>query len=206
MPTPSYAWLISTAADFLNRQDLNATIPTFIALAESGFNRSIRSRKMLGRSTTNLTGHFTTLPEDFLEAKNVQLNTTPVQPLEYVSLEMADDLRQSKFRSVGKPQFYTIVGDTIEVVPVPDGAYQIELTYYKRIPGLSDEATSNWLLALNPDLYLYGTLVASAPYLKEDERLPMWAEWTKSLIAALNDESDRAERSGSILKIRQRMW
>jgi hypothetical protein len=206
MPAPSYAWLISTAADFLNRQDLNATIPTFIALAESGFNRSIRSRKMLGRSTANLINHFTTLPEDFLEAKNVQLNTTPVQPLEYVSLEMADDLRQSKFRSVGKPQFYTIVGDTIEVVPVPDGTYQIELTYYKRIPRLSNSATSNWLLELNPDLYLYGTLVASAPYLKEDERLPMWAEWTKSLIAALNDESDRAERSGSILKIRQRMW
>jgi len=206
MPTPSYAWLISTAADFLNRQDLNATIPTFITLAESGFNRSIRSRKMLGRSTSPLINHYTTLPEDFLEAKNVQLNTTPVQPLEYVSQEMADDLRQGKFRSVGKPQLYTIVGDTIEVIPLPDGEYEIELTYYKRIPGLSDDAPSNWLLELNPDLYLYGTLVASAPYLKEDERLPMWAEWTKSLIAALNDESDRAERSGSILKIRQRMW
>ena len=202
----NYTQLQAAVADFLNRQDLTATIPTFVSLAEAGFNRSIRSRKMIGRSTTTLFQHFTALPEDFLEAKNVQLNTTPVQPLEFLSLEMADDLRASAYRNPGEPQFYTVVGDTIEVVPVPNGEYQIELTYYKRIPSLSVSAPSNWLLEANPDLYLYGTLVASAPYLKEDERLPMWAEWTKALIAALNDESDRAEFSGSTLKIRQRMW
>lgn len=32
----------------------------------------------------------------------------------------------------------------------------------------------NWLLTAEPDIYLYGALCESAPYLKDDARLPMW--------------------------------
>jgi len=206
MALTTYSELQSTVADFLNREDLTAIIPTFISLAEADFNRTIRHRKMLCRATADLDEHFTALPTEFIEATNVQLNTDPVRPMEYVTPEYADDLRAGAYAGAGEPVFFTIVGDTLESVPVPDTLYTIELTYYKRIPALSDSNTTNWLLTYHPDIYLYSSLAQAAPYLKEDERLPMWVEWKKQLVADLNAQSDRGEASGSVLKIRTRLW
>src|SRR5574343_481929 len=133
----NYTTLKSSIGDFLNRQDLTAVIPTFIALCEADLNRTIRHRSMLARATAALDTQFTKLPSDFLEAKNVQLNTTPVTSLKYVTMEQADILRQT-YQTAGTPKYYTIVGDTIEVVPDPSTEYTIELVYYKAIPALSE--------------------------------------------------------------------
>jgi hypothetical protein len=206
MSIATYSDLQAAIADWLNRGDLTAQIPTFISLAEADFNRRLRTRQMLCRATTDLLEHFTPLPPDFLEGRNVQLDTQPLTPLEYVTLEVADDMRSTVHAHAGKPRFYTIIGATIEAIPIPDAPYQIELTYYGKIPALSSGSPTNWLLSAAPDLYLYASLTHAAPYLKDDERLPMWVEWSNKLIADLNAESDRAEHSGSSLKIRAPMW
>ena len=197
-----YSELKSSVADFLNRQDLASVIPTFVLLCEADLNRTIRHRSMLCRSTTTLDTHFTSLPSDFLEAKNVQLNNNPVVSLQYVSMEQADLLRGGAYRTAGVPKFYTIVGDTIEVVPEPATEYTIELTYYKKLQPLSDSQTSNWLLASHPDVYLYGALMQAAPYLKDDERIPVWGGLYRQFVSDLNAASDKAEYSGSYLKMR----
>lgn len=206
MAISNYSELKTAVADFLNRADLTSVIPTFISLAEADFNRKIRHRKMLTRSTATLDTHFTALPGDFLEAYNVQLNTTPVRPMEYITPEYADELRQGRFSASGQPRYYTLIGDTLEAIPVPDASYTVELTYYTSLTALSDASTTNWLLTSHPDLYLYASLAASAPYLKEDERLPMWVQWKDRMIEDLNDQSERSEVSGSVLKIRARLW
>lgn len=196
----TYSELQQSVADFLNRQDLAGAIPTFITLVEAYFNRQVRHRSMLTRATTTLDSQFTGLPTDFLEAKNVQLNSTPVVSLEYVTLERADELRAST--PTGQPAFYTILGDQIEVVPVPDTQYTIELVYYKKIPTLTDDTTSNWLLSSHPDAYLYGALMQAAPYLKNDERLQVWGPLFVQSVGGINESSDKAEYSGSRLKMR----
>ena len=141
----NYTTLKSSIADFLNRQDLTAVIPTFIALCEADLNRTVRHRSMLTRATATLDTQFTKLPLDYLEAKNVQLNTTPVTSLKYVTMEQADLLRQT-YRTAGVPKYYTLVGDTIEVVPEPADEYTIELVYYKSIPSLSRRSLLNPLI------------------------------------------------------------
>lgn len=201
----NYTTLKSSIADFLNRQDLTAVIPTFIALCEADLNRTVRHRSMLTRATATLDTQFTKLPSDYLEAKNVQLNTTPVTSLKYVTMEQADLLRQT-YRTAGVPKFYTLVGDTIEVVPEPADEYTIELVYYKSIPTLSESTTTNWLLTSHPDVYLYGSLMQSAPYLKDDERVPVWGSLYRQFISDLNFSSDKAESSGATLVMRTNVW
>jgi len=200
MAITSYSTLVSAIGDELNREDLSSVIPTWISLAEATFNRMLRHRRMLCRATAELDTQFTALPSDFLEAKNIQLNTSPVSSLEFVTLEYADKLRQSL--SGGTPRYYTILGDTIEVVPTPSAAQTIELVYYKKITALSSTNTSNWVLAYHPDLYFYASLQHSAPYLKDDQRLDIWSVITSNLIDQINRESDVAEHSGATLKIR----
>jgi hypothetical protein len=50
MAITTYTELKSTIADFLNRDDLTAVIPTFISLAEAQMEREVRHYKMQKRS------------------------------------------------------------------------------------------------------------------------------------------------------------
>jgi hypothetical protein len=197
----NYTELQAAIASFLNRQDLTSVIPTFVSLVEANLNRVLRHRSMLGRATANLDTDFTLLPSDFLEAKNIQLNTNPVTSLRFVTIEHADLLKDG---TTGQPQYYTLVGDTLEVVPSPDTSYTVELVYYKKLPALSSNST-NWLLTAHPDVYLYGALMQAAPYLKNDERLQVWGSLYTAAISDLNAASDKAEFSGASLVMRARI-
>lgn len=184
MAITNYSELKSTIADYVNRSDLTAAIPTFIQLAEAKFNRSLRTRQMVKRATAPIDSPFFATPADFLEAKDFQLNTNPITVLEYVTESAGNALRATTYISSGLPRKFTIVGSQLEVIPSPDSTYTGELTYYAKIPALSDSNTSNWLLSYAPDLYLYGALIQTAPYLRDDERL---AVWTNLYTAAFED-------------------
>jgi hypothetical protein len=194
----NYASLLSNVADFLNRQDLTAVIPTFIELAEANFNRTLRTRAMVKRATAEIDGQFTSLPDDWLEAINVQITTNRVWPLQALSPELADELRGG---SSGVVKNYVIVGESIEMIPPPDSATQaaIEMTYYGRIPALSSTNQTNWLLQSSPDLYLHGALIQAAPYLRDDERLATWGSLYARSLADLQDAESRSMYSGSTL-------
>ena len=52
---------------------------------------------------------------------------------------------------------------------------------------LTDLAPTNWLLTKHPDVYLYGALLESAPYTKEDERINVWGAGLTTVIDGLNN-------------------
>jgi hypothetical protein len=175
MALDTFSGLKTTIADYLNRDDLTSAIPSFITLAEAKFNRKLRVRQMVKRATATLDTQYFAFPSDFLQAKEFQLNTNPITYLQYVTQNQGDYGSANNYIAAGKPQFYTIIGTQIQVIPTPDTGYTGELTYYGKIPALSDSNTSNWLLAYAPDLYLYGALLEATPYLKDDERLAVWS-------------------------------
>jgi hypothetical protein len=182
MALDTFSGLKTTIADYLNRDDLTSIIPSFITLAEAKFNRKLRVRQMVKRATATLDTQYFAFPSDFLQAKELQLNTNPITNLQFVTMNQGDYASQNLYISVGKPQYYTIIGTQIEVIPTPDTSYTGQLTYYGKITALSDSDTSNWLLAYAPDLYLYGALLEATPYLKDDERLATWSTlYTNSL-------------------------
>jgi hypothetical protein len=115
-----------------------------------------------------------------------------------------------KFRNensaTGKPKYYAIVGESFEVYPTPDTTYSTELMYYKPIPALSDSNTTNWLLTSNPDAYLYGSLMQSAPYLKDDQRMQVWSVLYSNAVQSINTESRRIRSGGSGLKLKIRSY
>ena len=182
MALDTFSGLKTTIADYLNRDDLTSAIPGFITLAEAKFNRKLRVRQMIKRATATLDTQYFAFPSDFLQAKEFQLNTNPITYLQYVTQNQGDYGSANNYVATGRPQFYTIIGTQIEVIPTPDTGYTGELTYYGKIPALSDSNTSNWLLVYAPDLYLYGALLEATPYLKDDERLAVWSTlYTNSL-------------------------
>jgi hypothetical protein len=199
----NYSTLQTTVADYLNRQDLTAYIPTFIQLAEADMNTRLRTREMIVRATTTNDDEFVRLPIDFLESINLQL-TDGQSPLRFVTLDEADII--NKRQTYNAPTFYSLMNGAIELVPPPATGddVEIEMVYYGKIPALSDSNTSNWLLLKAPDVYLYGALVHAAPFLMDDQRISVFGSFYSQRIEALNDESQKSLHSGSPLVARTR--
>ncbi len=53
-------------------------------------------------------------------------------------------------------------------------------------------------------MYLYGALVQSAPYLKDDARIATWADLLQRGLDDFRVDDERAEFSGSTLRVRAR--
>jgi hypothetical protein len=74
------------------------------------------------------------------------------------------------------------------IAPTPDAAYPFEVLYYELPPLLDDAVQTNWLSEYAPQLLLYGTLLEATPFLKNDERIPVWQNMYDRAAAMLNGE------------------
>jgi hypothetical protein len=205
MALSTYSELKSSVADWLNRSDLTTAIPDFISLAEAQMERKLRTRQMIVRATATVETEYGTVPSDFLEVKSLKLQTNPVTPLQFETIDSLDNL-QSQYPSSAKPRFFSIVGAQIRTVPVPDSSYTAELTYYGKLTKLSGSVATNWLLTAAPDAYLYGSLMQAAPYLKDDARIATWANMYASAMEELQIADDRGATSGGALVARARSF
>ena len=206
MALDSFANLKLSIADWLNRDDLTAVIPDFIKLAETQLNREIRHYKMHNKATANIETQYSATPTDWLQSVRFHLNDTSKTLLKQTSAEEIAKLRDDADDSKGKPQYYAHVGDLIEVFTTPDQNYEGELLYYQKIETLSDTNTSNWLLQMSPDAYLYGSLLQASPYLQADERMAVWGATYQGIINSINGESDNTRHSASNLQLRIRSY
>jgi hypothetical protein len=188
----SYSALRSSIADWLNRDDLTSVIPDFISLAEAQIERRVPTQKMVKRANATIDTPFSALPSDFLSAKSLVLTSTaPVQALVFLTEDEIDS-KKYVYRTTGKPIYFALVGNQIEVLPAPDTSYTAELTYVATLAKLSDSNTSNWVLERHPDVYLYGSLLQAAPYLRDDERVSMWGSLYAQAIEDMVLQNERA--------------
>jgi hypothetical protein len=196
MTLTTYAGLQSAIADFLDRQDLTASIPTFIALAEARISRDLNHWKQEKRVTAVFNEQFELIPSDFIEGMSLQ-HVDGGRIMTMAATEM-HERRGGVNYAAGKPTSVRLTAGQFEIYPTPDKAYNVSLLYRGRIPALADDNTSTWLLLDAPDVLLYAALGQSAPYLKDDARLSVWAALYQSAVDALNAESKSAKTIGTV--------
>lgn len=202
MALSTYSELKSAVADFLNRSDLTAVVPTFISLAEAGMERVLRTRNMISKIEISVDDEYVDLPNNFLEMRSMKLlNQVSASRIDFITLDAMDNLDPADMTS-GITRYVSVVGDQFKFYPVTSAAYDAELVFYRTLPKLSDSNTTNWLLSLAPDAYLYGALMQSAPYLKDDQRINIWAQLYTAAIQQLQTADERGATSGGILKAR----
>ena len=202
MAISTYTDLKTSVASWLNRDDLTSVIPDFISLAEAGINRDLRHYKMIERADATLDSRYVQMPTDWMETVRFSITSGDTYRLELVSRDDMLEYRQKTADASGRPRFYANIGDTIEVFPTPDADYTMQLQYYAKTPALSDSNASNWLLLDAPDVYLYGTLIQSAPYLQDDARTQTWAALYAAALQSLQKASDDTRFAGSGIRMR----
>jgi hypothetical protein len=190
MAISTYAELKAEIADHLDRDDLTSKIDTFIDLAEARHKRDIRIREMIVRQSITIDGRYEAIPSGVLEIIQLRLLTSPITSLKYVSPEQMSEWRREES---GKPELFTMHAE-LEFNKDPDAAYSGEIFFHKALTPLSDSNTSNALLVRAPDAYLYGSLLATAPYLLDDARIEVWAALYKSAVDGLQ-QARRQERA-----------
>ncbi len=77
------------------------------------------------------------------------------------------------------------------VVPTPDANYPFELAYHEMPEPLSENNQTNWTTEYAPQLLLYASLLETAPFLKNDERMQTWQALYGQAKASIEQENAR---------------
>jgi hypothetical protein len=205
MALANYTELQTTMTETLNRDDMAAVIPSFIALAEAQINRDIRHWRMETRSSGQQSAGdaYMQVPANWVETIRFSVTDGGTSPISMSdSTTMAE--KRSKYNDqYGKPTEYTLEAGQFHLYPTPIEETNVELVYTAQVPDLATNST-NWLLSYAPDVYLYGSLLHSAPYLQDDARVAVWAQLYSAGVTRLNEASNSAKHSGSNLKSKVR--
>ena len=206
MALTTYTELKASIADFLNRDDLTTVIPDFITLAESQINRDVRHWKMEARSSGQQSGgdEYMQIPADWVESIRLHLTGSGTSAVNLISRDAMADKRERNDDTSGTVMYYTHADGQFQLYPTPSADTDFELLYIQKLDALSGSNSDNWLLLEAPDVYLYGSLIHSAPYLVEDERVAIWAQMYSASVARLNEASESARFSGSGLRLKVR--
>lgn len=194
MALDTYTGLLAEVADWLNRTDLTAKIPSFVKLAEGRINAELR----LGTQEADepLTGvvssRFIPLPADFLTPVALFYdNGAGREALPFVLPDMETSA------TAGLPQSWSVDGSNIAFERPCDQAYSFVLRQNEAL-SLSTTST-NWLIANLPAAYLAGAVTEGHLYLKDPESA---ADWEGKFQSALADARRLNARRKTLAKLR----
>lgn len=168
MPLSNYNDLKASIQNWMyDRPDLAPMCGDFIALTEGDLNQVLRTRIQLKTVTVTPDANGSAnLPDDYASFRQVTALTNPRCPLSLVAPSFRD--AEIPYRAGGYPSYFTIDGATITVLPLTSS--NVEISYYAKIPALSDANTTNWLLAAYPNIYLYGACRQAAIFIGDSDR------------------------------------
>jgi hypothetical protein len=189
----TYDSLVENIQSYLERSDAATLekIPLFIMLAEQIIASQI---KFLGNMTVNTSTMVVGQPIIDKPArwhKTVSMNVTVAGQKQPVLLRKYEYLRgyNPNATVTGVPAYYGDYDYTHWLVaPTPDVAYEFEVLYYERIQPLDSSNQTNWFTIYAPQALLYGSLLQAMPFLKNDERMPMWQQNYDQIIQTLKAE------------------
>lgn len=175
IPT-TYAGLLRSVTDTIDRPDLDTVAPRFVRLAEKMLSRDPRVRRMTCRGTWTISGDGDRLPADFREVDTWYYDGPVLSgPIALVAPEeLAEAKRRHGGGVAGAPRYAAIRDRRMYYAPSPDQTYVTRMAYWRRVFPLSESAPTNWMLEEHPDIYLYAALIESAPYLGDDARIATW--------------------------------
>lgn len=195
-----YASLQTAVARTLNRADLDSAIPGLIQRAEDDLLLNEDVVKHTDRGAVLVSADGLQLPSDIYRLDRwYHDGPTYYGPIHTVDAAGIADLK-ARLGATGVPAYVAIVGDRARFAPAPDDAYTTRMTYWRRITRLSDSQTTNWLLEEYPSIYLYAALLEAAPFLKDDERIPVWATRLEQKIEALRDRNQALQYGGALVR------
>ena len=195
----TYATLKEDIETYCERHDdpFLTQIPRFIALAEHRIAAEVHGLGYLRFVTDNLVQGDPVIakPARWRETTSFTIgtgtgsNTRVVlfnRTYEYIRTFWPDSTQEEQPRYYGDYDYQHFI-----VAPTPSSAYPFELVYHEMPEPLSDDNQTNWTTEYAPQLLIYASLLETAPFLKNDERMAVWTNMYGQAKAAIEQESAR---------------
>jgi len=197
--TMTYDSLLQDLRRYLERGSTSATdpyvyeqLPRIINLAERRIARELKVQGFIVAATVGLTAHTATYakPDRWRDTVSMTIVTEDTRsPVFARSYEYIRAVELNANGGSGKPEFYADYDYSHWLLsPTPDVDYTLEVLYYELPVLLDDSNQSNWLTDYAPDLLLYASLLEATPFLKADERIPVWQQMYDRAAGMLNGE------------------
>jgi hypothetical protein len=189
----TYSSLVENIQSYLERTD-QATldkIPTFIMLAEQVMAADLKFLGNLTVATSNMVQGENVIDKPARWRKTVSMNVTVNGVRQPIFLRKYEYLREYWPNPTQQdvPFFYCDYDYTHWMIaPTPDDDYAYEVLYYERVQPLDATNQSNWFTEYAPQALLYGSLLQAMPFLKNDERIPMWQAQYEQIMNVLKTE------------------
>ena len=195
----TYSELQASILDWLARPDLSTVVLEFIENAEARLNRDPRVRQLTARIAFPIDADGEDVPADLRAIDSLYLDG----PIYYgpINIVGGDVLPRLKLQgTTGPPTAAAVLGRKLYFAPAIAAEYDALISYYLKVPTLSDAEPTNWLLDDHPDIYRLAALVESAPYLQDDQRLPMWESMLSGRLEDLFVSSQQEAFSGTLTR------
>jgi len=199
----SLTQLQTDVADWLNRQDMDARMGSWVRMAETDIAELLRARCMVTQVVQPIDAALISLPADFLEMEQLQDHDTG----RLLSLE--DYWTGPNANDPLPVRAWRLVGNCIEFLPhpivpnPPDPTWQpqqVDMTYYQRPRPLLDPQDTNPVLETLYGVYLFATLRYAAKWALDPDRAQQAEADLTEQISAANKWKDKTDYSGAPLR------
>jgi len=196
----NYGQIRTQFKSVLNRSDCtDALADTFISQGLARSQRILRSplNEKSVIVTTDETFVSFPVPSDLIAVINFSAGGKFVQFIptgRFYEIDMTvNDIPQA-----GRPIYWTRVGSSILVKPLPPADLDLQLDYYGEFEQFVSDATETTLGIVAPDLIVYGGLSFAADYFIDDRRDSFESRW-QSAMAELQDQATGVEGPAQIM-------
>jgi hypothetical protein len=189
----TYDSLVENIESYLERTD-QATlekIPLFIMLAEQVIATEIKFLGNINVVQSTMTTSNPIIQKPARWHKTVSMNVTVAGNKQPVFLRKYEYLREywPDATETDVPRYYCDYNyDNWLVAPTPSDEFAFEVLYYERLQPLDSTNQTNWFTIYAPQALLYGSLLQAMPFLKNDDRIPMWKAEYQAIIQTLKAE------------------
>ena len=202
----TYDSLVENIQLYLERNDAATLekIPLFIMLAEQVIASEIKFLGNLNVANSVMVANQNTIQKPARWHKTVSMNVTIDGERKPILLRTYEYLREywPDDTQTDVPKFFSDYNyDNWLVAPTPALPYSFEVLYYERVQPLDSTNQTNWFTIYAPQALLYGSLLQAMPFLKNDERLPMWQQQYTAIMNTLKQENTQriGDRQATVL-------
>jgi hypothetical protein len=202
----TYDSLVENIQSYLERTDTATLdkIPLFIMLAEQVIASEIKFLGNLNVVESTMVAGNPVIIKPTRWHKTVSMNITVDGKKYPVFLRKYEYLREywPDQTQTNVPKFYCDYNyENWLVAPTPATNYSFEVLYYERVQPLDSTNQTNWFTVYAPQALLYGSLLQAMPFLKNDERTPMWQQQYTAIMNTLKTENTQriGDRQATVL-------
>lgn len=204
-PTTYAGWL-AYIRDWLSADEYSeAQIGSFLDLAQLRLNREMESYHMEGRApivTIDLNPiNILSVVPDFNKVRLVSVYDWG--PLDVLSIGEIKKLWMNEgalgYHRNPYIRGYAIDAGELYISPIWGVGETIDFLYYKEIPPLSTSVPTNVFSLKHQDALLYASLLAGAPYMRDNEDIKIWEEQYAMALMTGNESSKHIKMGSSPL-------